>query len=309
MRIRRIFDKNSWLIAVIGAFVMWMLISIVAGGISGKTLLINATQASFIVLLALGQMMVITTGGESVDLSQQYVLTLSAYVQSYFVTVLGLNSFWTILLTLLIGAAIGIINAVITIYIDIPAMITTFAVGYIVYTITLMVSKGSQGVTTQGIMDFASFRMGNVSSLVILAVIITIVLAVLLSQTVYGRELKAIGQNRKAAKLASIKVSRNIIVAYVISAVLGSFVGILLCGFNGGAYLDMGTFYSVTPIAATLIGGTLIQGGKSSAVGTLAGGLMLMLIVTFTVLTHLSIGIQYIIEGVIIVLMMCMTKK
>ncbi len=119
----------------------------------------------------------------------------------------------------------------------------------------------------------------------------------------------AVGQSGRAADLAGINVRRTVIAAFIISGVLGGLTGILCCGFFGGTFLDMGSAYLITGIATTLIGGTAVAGGKSSVGGTFAGALMLTLIVTFITLTKLSIGLQYLIEGIVLVAILAVSSS
>jgi ribose transport system permease protein len=172
-----------------------------------------------------------------------------------------------------------------------------------------MVAQNTQGTPCETLSAFTKLKFYSLSSITVLCVVIAALFAVLMYKTKYGKRIHAIGQSRRAAELSGINVKKLLIIAFVLSSLLGGIVGILLCGYNDGAFLDLGNSYSLTMIAATLLGGTIVSGGKSSVAGTLAGGLMLMLIVTFITLTRLSIGFQYLIEGAILIIILTVSTK
>jgi ribose transport system permease protein len=131
LRVKNWIGKNTWACAALGALLLWMLISIIAGSISFKTLLLNATLASFLILLSLGQMIVITSGDGAIDLSLPYVVTLAAFLSSKFMAGGGINILTGLIVTLVVCSFIGLVNGLINVYLKVPAMITTLATGYI----------------------------------------------------------------------------------------------------------------------------------------------------------------------------------
>lgn len=309
MKVKNWIWKNTWIWAVLGMFALWMLISVLAGKVSLQTFLMNATLATFLVLLSLGQMLVITSGDGAVDLSLPYTLALAAFISSNLMAGGGANFYSGLIITIAICLGIGLFNGLITVYLEVPAMITTLAMGDITYTGVLIFSQNTLGTPDQSILEFAKWSFKDISSLFLLCIAVVVIFAVVMTKSVYGKKLHAIGQSGKAAGLASINVKMSVILAFMLSSALGAVVGILLCGYSDGATIDMGSAFSITPIAATLIGGTLISGGKSSVIGTLAGGLMLTLLVTFITLTQLPRGYQYLIQGAILIFILSMSKK
>ena len=142
----------------------------------------------------------------------------------------------------------------------------------------------------------------------IVCIVIAILFAVLMYRTKFGKRLHAVGQNRRAAELAGINVPKIVITAFIVCAVIGSITGILCSGFFNGTFMDMGNAYLLTGIAAAIIGGTVVAGGKSHVGGALAGALMLTLIVTFITLTRLSMGLQYLIEGAFLIVILVVSS-
>jgi ribose transport system permease protein len=273
-----------------------------------NSLLLNATLASFIFLLGLGEMLVMTSGEGAIDLSMPYVVTLSAYFAAAYMRA-GNDRIIPGILMILVGCAVvGLINALINFYLKVHAMITTLATGYILFTAILLYGPHSQGAPNEKLAAFAQFQVQGFSLLTVVCIGIALVVAVVLYRTTYGRSLHAIGQGRRTAELAGIRVARTIFVTFVLSALLAGVTGILLGAYVGGAYLDMGNYYLMPSIATTLVGGTLVSGGKSSVAGTMGGALMLTLVQTFLTLTKLSAGLQYLIEGAILMLVLIAAK-
>jgi len=288
--------KNIWIWSVLGSLVLWIVISFITKDFSLNMLLVNATLASFLVLLSLGQMTVITSGDGAIDLSSQYTVALAAYVSSLLIADYGVLI--GLLVTLFICAVIGVLSGVINLYFKVPPMITTLAVGFIVYSAVLIISTTTTGMPSKAVAYFTqSLRIFRISPMIFLAAAIAAAMGILMYRTQFGKRLHAVGQNRNAAALAGINVESTVISAFVISSVLAGITGTLLGGYFGGASQDMGISYLITSVAATVIGGTSAAGGKSSVAGAVSGALMITLLVAFLNLTMLPISFQKIIQG------------
>ena len=308
---RRINLRDSaWLWPLLGSLVLWIAACLISHGVSFKLLFLNATLASFLALLGLGQMTVITSGDGSIDLSMPYVLTLSAYVSAAVMNGSNANLLAGIVLALVVSLAVGLLNGLMIALLKIPAIITTLAAGYIVYTVLLQISASKAGAyaTSPGLQGFVHAQVDGLSAVVVIALAAGVVLAWILRASVYGRSLVAMGQSRSAAKLAGIPIRRMVLLNFLISALLGSISGLLLGAFDGGAFVNMGNAYLLTSIGAVVIGGTLISGGKSSVVGTLGGALLLTLIVTVLELSKIAIGFQDVIEGLLLVVFVLLSQ-
>jgi ribose transport system permease protein len=292
--------KNSWIWPLIGSLALWLLISTISGNVSGNVLISNLTLACYLIILSMGQTAVITSGAGAIDLSIQYVIALAAYFASIAMTSIGLVPGF--ILTLGVCAAVGFLNGCINMYIKVPAMITTLAMGYIVYSMVLVMSASIQGTPIPEISFFTQqARIGGLSPIIFIGAGVAVFVAVLLYKTKYGKYLHAIGQNRKAAQLAGIRVPRIIILTFVLSSTLAGLTGIFLGGYFGGAFQDMGTSYMLTSIAATVIGGTSVAGGKSSVLGTITGALMLTMLVAFLNVSKLQASVQNLVQGVLLI--------
>ncbi len=123
----------------------------------------------------------------------------------------------------------------------------------------------------------------------------------LLRRTVYGRAISAVGQNERAAALAGIRTGRVVAAAFIASAILAALTGMLLGAYVGGAFLEMGAPYLLQSLGAVVLGGSLIFGGSSTALGTLFGSLLLVLIVTTMQIVGLPPGTQDIVQGFVVI--------
>ncbi len=303
MNLKKLFAKNIWIWSALGALVLWIMISVMTKTFSLNMLFVNATLASFLVLLSLGQMTVITSGNGAIDLSGQYTVALAAYVSSLLINgygvLIGLSA--TLFLCAVIGVCIGVIN----LYLKVPPMITTLAVGFIVYSVVLIISTMTTGMPSKAVAYFTqSLRIFGISPMILIAAAIAVAMGILMYKTKFGKRLHAVGQNRTAAALAGINVERTVITAFVISSVLSGVTGTLLGGYFGGASQDMGVSYLITSVAATVIGGTSAAGGKSSVAGAVSGALMVTLLVAFLNLTMLPAAFQRIIQGVLLMVIL-----
>ena len=303
MNIKKWLSSNVWIWSVIGSAVLWIMISIITNSFSLNMLLVNATLASFLVLLSLGQATVLTSGNGAIDLCSQYTVALAAYISSMMITRAGVLP--GLFVTLLVCAVIGVLIGLINLYLKVPAMITTLAVGYIVYSAVLIISSMTTGMPAPQIAFFTQkLKIFGISPVILVVAVIALGMGVLMYRTKYGKRLHAVGQNRTAAALAGVNVVRTVIGAFVISSVLAGVAGTLLGGYFGGASQDMGLSYLMTSVAASVIGGTSASGGKSSVAGAVSGAMMLTLVVTLLNITRLPASFQNIIQGTLLMVIL-----
>ncbi len=296
MNLGRFVGRNVWIWSVLGSLALWIVISIMTGQFSLHMVSVSATLASFLVLLSLGQMTVITSGNGAIDLSSQYTVALAAYISSMLTADYGIVA--GLLVSLAVCVLIGYLIGVINLYLRVPPMITTLAVGFIIYSVVLIVSRMTTGMPSAGVAFFTQkLRILGLSPMIYIAAAASLLMGVLMYRTRFGKHLHAVGQNRTSAALAGINVTRVVITAFIVSSVLAGITGTLMGGYFGGASQDVGVAYLMTSVAATVIGGTSAAGGKSSVAGAVAGSLLLTFMVAFLNLTMLPVSFQKIIQG------------
>ncbi|BCG74932.1 ABC transporter permease [Mesorhizobium sp. 113-1-2] len=233
--------------------------------------------ASLLAVASIGQTLVVIMGG--IDLSIPFVIGFANVVaaQLYgdgwnFVLVCGLVGVLAIL--------IGGLNGLIARSLDIQPLIVTLGIGMVVQGLVLLWTAGfPSGSAPQAVSSFVSIGGSAgplpvpwlVPSLVVLAALVVLVL----ERTPYGRRLYALGSNPGAAPLALIDPVRMWVMTYAASAFFAAVAGVLLLGFTGSAYGDVGQPYLFQTIAAVVVGGAALVGGRGSYLGTIAGVLVL----------------------------------
>lgn len=298
-------QENSWVWAALGAFLLWLIMGISSGRMNLESFLSNAYTASFLAIIAFGQMLVVTTGRGSIDLSIPGVLTLMAFVSMKIINGQNSHVLPALLVVLALCALIGICNGLIVIYLKIPAIIATMAMNYILTTAALLINKNFSIFAIAPILQTVTrMRIFGVPLMIYLVLLLAVGLWLLLNRTAYGKSLLAIGQNLEAARLAGIKVVRVEILTYVLSSVLAGMAGVLISARVGGALLGMGDAYLLETVASIVVGGTLISGGKANVPGTLAGCLFLGLVVTAMQIMGFSVGAQRIAKGALIIIVL-----
>jgi ribose transport system permease protein len=294
--------RNRWIWSLIGVIVLWGILSLITDRFSLHSLSGVATSASFLVLAALGQMFVVTTGRGNIDLSIASVIAMSAFAS----LILSGGSNGNLALGLVavvgIGIVVGTVNAVLVVLFRIPAMIATLATGYVLATGTLLANRHIAGAVAHPALTFvAAGKVGGVPVMLLVALAAVILSSFVLGRLAYGRSLSAVGQNLRAARLAGVRTGRVVATTFLISSLLAAIDGALLSAYVGGAFLEMGTPYLLQSVGAVVIGGSLIFGGGSTAVGTFFGCVLLVLIVTTMQIAGLPPGTQDIVQGTVVI--------
>lgn len=294
---------TPWIWALIGVVLVWIFIGLFSHtGVNFDSLVTNASLACYLAIVGLGQMFPITTGQGGIDLSIPYVLTMSSFVSMGIIHGDNRNLVLGVAVTIAMGLFIGLINGLTILVLKVPPIIATMGMGFVVETAILLYQPSFSATSTSPLLStLTNNKLIGVPSIAIVTIVFGIILGTVLTRTVYGRALLAVGQNRRAAYLSGIKVWKTVLMAYLFSSGMASVAGILLSAHVQGAYLQMGQPYLLESVGAVVLGGSLISGGKSNVTGTLLGALFLTLIVTLTEVTHLAIGGQDIVEGLVII--------
>ncbi|MGO7860087.1 ABC transporter permease [Rhizobium ruizarguesonis] len=296
---------QSWMGALVAAVALWLLAGWVTGSLSLSFVLANATIAGFLTLAGIAQMTVIASGPGNFDLSLPYVITFGAYVMSAGFLGQG-NVLGSLALTLMAGALAGALNALLIVRLRIPAIVATLASGYIIYSLIVAIQSG--GFSRVGGLFEATLRMriAGLSGALAITLLTLVLVAIVLSRTIFGLQLHAMGQNGEAARLAGVRRGWLILGTFVLSGVLGAWLGALLATYQGGVSADLGRSYLLGSVAAVVVGGTRITGGVTSVFGTALGALVLTLAQSDLILLQLSIGAQYVIQGLIVLGTVCL---
>ena len=287
---------------IFGAVIFYLLISQLTHNLDTSFLFVAARLSTFILLLALAQMVVVTSGDGAIDLSQIYILTLCAYAST---TLMFINPVLGFIASILIGGLAGLINGAINVYLRVPAMVTTLATGYLYLTLVLVASSKMKVLPIPGFVSIVTKNIGPVSVQTIIVVAVAGILAVVMYRTKFGKQLHAVGQNRNAAYLAGVPTSRVVLTSFVIGGFLSGLAGVMAAAVMGGAFQDMGVAYFLPSIAATFVGGTAAAGGRSNVLGVSFGALMMTLMASFLDTSQstfgLASGIKQLVMGIFLV--------
>jgi len=255
-------------------------------------------QSSVIGVLAIGMTFVIATGG--IDLSVGSMVAAAAVVGGQFAES---GSLAFLLGAIGMGMLLGGINAGLIAYGKVVPFIATLAMFAMARGLALWISDKTP-ITIfdlEGVRWFGTGEVLGIPSAVIVFLAVAVGAWMLLNRTSYGRHVIAVGGNREAARIAGVKVSRIIFSVYVISGICVAISAILVSGRLSSASPVIGTLYELDAIAAVVIGGTVLQGGRATIVGTVLGVLTFALIFNLMTLMDLAVEIQQVTKGLIIV--------
>jgi ribose transport system permease protein len=293
--------QAPWVWSFIGAVLVWLAIVAIFGfGIASNVAQTALTYGVFMVLVGLGQMLVITSGVGNIDLSVPSTIALAGVVGMH--TMGGANGQIAagIAAALGVGVAIGLVNYALIRMLRIPPIIATLSSSFIIQSIAI--TQGRQlPPPPPALGAFATGRLLSVPYIALLALALSIALAVLLHRAVYGRRLSAIGQNARAAWLAGVDVHRTRCLAYVMSSMIASLTALLISATSGGASLDMGVEYMLISIAVVVIGGTLVAGGKATIAGVWGASMFLFLTNAVLNAVGADAGVRSIVYGALII--------
>jgi ribose transport system permease protein len=299
--IRMLFAK-PWIWSFVAAAGVWLVTIAFTGGASAVGLSQAAlTFAAFSIIVGIGQMFVITLGPGNVDLSIPATMTLAGTVALKIMDTSNGMIVVGLLVTLLIGLAIGVVNYGLIKLLRIPPIIATLSSSFIIQSAAISYNRGIRIKPPQALADFTTATTLGIPNLAILALAVSVVAWIALEKGIYGRWVSAVGQNMRSARMAGVPVDGVRAGTYLVCAVLAALAGLLLSCFSGGAALNMGAEYLLTSIAVVVIGGTAVAGGFANVPGIWGASLFLFLVVSMLNTYGASAGIRLLLTGAIII--------
>lgn len=262
---------------------------------SPNYLLQQLQVASFLGLIATGMMVVILLG--HIDLSVPWTLTCAA------MTATAVGGDGAMLAGLTAGLIIGLINGIGVAFLRVPSMIFTLGVNTVVQGLMIVHTGGYAPQTASTpIMNFLAtgYIVGIPTALFVWAGIGGLIIF-MLNRTPMGRYLYAMGNREVAAYLSGVNTRLILIAAFVICSLCAAMAGILLAGYSAKAYQGMGDLYLLPAIAAVVIGGTNILGGKGTLAGTVVGAILIVLLQSVLSVMQMPEAGRQIIYGSVII--------
>ncbi len=207
----------------------------------------------------------------------------------------------------LCGVAVGLVNGIGVAYLRIPSMIITLATNAVAQGLMVVYTGGfSPQDSATGAMRYLAtgFLVPSVPNAVLIWALIGWATVFLLTRTTFGRAVYAIGNRERAAYLSGVATRRVVMIAFALSGALSAFGGVLLAGYASKAAQSMGDAYLLPAIAAVVLGGTSILGGRGSYLGTIAGVILITLLQSILSVMQMPEAGRQIIYGVVIIAML-----
>jgi ribose transport system permease protein len=268
-----------------------------------------ARQSAFLGLVCIGQTLIILTGG--IDLSVAQMLVLSNIIAAQMMSGKDENTLVALLTILLIGAVSGFICGVGVYYLKIPSMVMTLAMGNVLLGVAYIYSKGSPKGYRSEILD--AFTNGRILGLTygptLLWIVLAVIIILVLRYTAFGRSIYLIGTNREAARYSGVKIAAVTIAVYTIQAVLTALTGFILVGYTGTGYMSTGAAYGTSSIAAVVIGGASVLGGKGGYGGTVAGVIIMTVIISLMTMLDMPEAGRLMAQGAIIIALLLIVYR
>ncbi|MEL0345173.1 ribose ABC transporter permease [Streptococcus pneumoniae] len=294
----------SELTTVIALIILMAVITIINSNfLTANNLLNLLLQVTSNALIAFGMTFVILTGG--IDLSVGSILALSSALTAGLLGS-GMPVTLAILNSLILGCILGMMNGLLISYGKLAPFIVTLATMTIFRGATLVYTNGNP--ITKGLSDTFLFQFlgqGYIVGIpfpVIIMFIVFIVLYVLLHKTAFGKSVYAIGGNEKAAYISGVKLNKVKIIIYSISGMMASISGLIITSRLSSAQPTAGASYEMDAIAAVVLGGTSLSGGKGRILGTLIGALIIGVLNNGLNIIGVSAFWQQVVKGVVILI-------
>jgi ribose transport system permease protein len=258
-------------------------------------------------LFAAAQTIVLLTGG--IDLSVTACATASAYIMATNPQL----GFLAVVLSLLVALIIGAINGVGIAIFGVTPLIMTLASSLVAIgglTVYSQAAMGQMSLVPEYIVAFGSGKLGGIVPVnAIFWIAFSVLLVIMLRCTGYGGLLYALGDNPGAVRLSGVRLYRVLILNYALSGLFSGVAGLLLVGSTNAADLGLANTYILPSVAAAVIGGVSIFGGKGSYVGAIGGALVLTVLNSFLTFYNASEPVKQIIYGAIILLLAALYNR
>jgi ribose/xylose/arabinose/galactoside ABC-type transport system permease subunit len=274
---------------------------------NAETLTQIAKDTSFFAIMAVGMTVVIITAG--IDLSVGSVYALAAVAGAIYMNQFGSNgSPWAacvgVLVTIGVGVLCGFLNGMMTVGFNVHPFIITLGTMAIYRGIAFVSTNGqSIGDFPQSFRDFV--RQGVIGDLslvpLIVMVLVCVVGGIFLARMTIGRRIYAIGGNETASRYSGIRVGRIKLLAYMISGLTAGIGAVLALGYYGAGSSGDGQGYELTVIAAAVVGGASLVGGKGSALGAVLGAVILQMISTGMIILGIPQNYSQIVTGAVVI--------
>ena len=297
--------------------VVALLLLVVVGAITGgenfmsiDNLFVILRYASVIGVVAIGMTFVITGGG--IDLSVGSVLGLASVIASIGAIQTASSGFWPLMVfvSIAVGVIAGLLNGMIIAYGKVVAFIATLAMLVGARGLAELISgRSTQVVSNKGFLDFFRSDFLGIDWSVWIFLIVTVAGWFLLNRTTFGRRTVAVGGNPIAARLAGVNVKRHTVYLYMIAGACAGIAALITLSRTTAGTSTHGMLLELDVIAAVVVGGTLLAGGRGTIGGTVLGVMLFAVLVNVFTQKNLSSSWQLVAKGVIIVVAVMLQQR
>ena len=295
----------------IGFVVIFILFAIFLaddGFLTGTNLLNIFRQTAIISIMAVAMTFVIAAG--QIDLSVGSVAGLSSVVAAMAISATG-NALFGVLAGLGVGLVIGTVNGSLVAFLGIPSFLVTLAMLGIAFGLAQYITHSAPQPILNDTFNaiFGGGNIGPVPGLLVWTVVAVVIGCVVLAKTRFGRQVLATGGNRVAAEYTGVNTKRITFTVMLVMSVVAAIAGMLYAGRLESGRYQWGTGDELSVIAAVILGGTSLFGGKGSVIGSLVGSLLIGLINNGLILAGLDVSQHQIIRGLIIIVAVALARK
>lgn len=248
-------------------------------------------------IVALGMAMIIGTKG--IDLSVGAVMALSAAIMPLYI---GYGSVLALLIAILAGALAGLLSGILVSLVGLQPIVATLAVMVGGRGLANVIGGSIKSIGDPGIVTLGSGSVLGVPFSVIIAIVVVVLVAFLMRKTTFGLFVEAIGGNKRAAELAGVRIKSVLLTVYIVSGILAAIAAIIVAARTQASDpKTLGLLMELDAIAAVVIGGTPLSGGKVRVLGTVAGALLMQLITSTLVAHDFPDSVAQMVQAVVVI--------
>ncbi len=299
---------------VLGLVAMVLFFSIASSNFFTPSNINNILLATMINgILSTGAIYVIVTGG--IDVSIGTNMALLSVLLGVFMTWWGVPAWLGIIMGLAAGGVLGALNGIMVTRMNISPFIATLGMQMVTAGLAIVITNGTP-IYFNGVSSYQKIALGSplsdifaglgmsdyaVNTGVMIMFLVAVIFGIILAKTAFGRYLYAIGNNREATRLSGVKVNRWELSAYIVSGCMSAVAAVLMTSRMNTAYPSVGSGYEMNAIAACVIGGASLAGGKGSMGGAILGAFIMSVLTNGLRLLSVSTEWQKVLTGLIII--------
>ncbi len=292
--------KSRPLLTVLVVAAVWIVASLVSRGFGAYGHLRYLVElAAVIGLVGAGQTLVVIAGG--IDLSVAAIVTVAAVALPLLSPATDPTGIVAVLAVLAVSTGIGAVNGIGVAILRVHPMIMTLAMATFLQGLLIIIAGGSAVTAENPIVKWlGNARPAGIPAGVLLWIVVSAATLLLLHATPFGARVAAVGANPLAARLSGVPVKATTVAVFASSGFTAGLTGVLVLGMNGQGYVGIGDPYLLASIAAVVLGGTSILGGRGTYAGTIPGAVLLVTITALITVVNASPGWRNILFGTLV---------